>query len=254
VSLLTAIVRRVAEPLPIAVLVSGAGTNLQALLDTVHGREARIVAVASSAADAPALARAREREVPTAVFARGDYEDRRARDAALADWLAERGARLVVLAGYMELLGAPFLARFPAAVINVHPSLLPAFPGIGAVAQALAYGVHVFGVTVHFVDDGVDTGPVILQRAVELPDAREEGEVLSALRPLEHALLGQAVRLFARGALAIDPADPRHPLRAQAPGPTADWPASLRAHRPAGGAAHGEGEPASGAARAADEG
>jgi phosphoribosylglycinamide formyltransferase-1 len=233
VSLLTAIVRRVAEQLPIAVLVSGAGTNLQALLDTVHGREARIVAVASSAADAPALARASERDVPTAVFARGDYAERSARDEALADWLDERGARLVVLAGYMELLGSAFLARFPAAVINVHPSLLPAFPGIGAVAQALQYGVQVFGVTVHFVDDGVDTGPVILQRAVDLPDAREEHEVLSALRPLEHALLAQAVRLFARGALEIDAEDPRHPLAARSGDAGADWPAGLRAGRQA---------------------
>jgi phosphoribosylglycinamide formyltransferase-1 len=232
-------VRRVAEQLPIAVLVSGAGTNLQALLDTVHGREARIVAVASSSADAPALARAAERDVPTAVFARGDYADRSARDEALADWLAERGARMVVLAGYMELLGSGFLARFPAAVINVHPSLLPAFPGIGAVAQALAYGVQVFGVTVHFVDDGVDTGAVILQRSVELPDARTEQEVLSALRPLEHALLPHAVRLFARGALAIDAEDPRHPLAASSGEASADWPAGLRAGRPA--SAPGEG-------------
>ena len=206
----------VAEPLPIAVLVSGTGTNLQALLDTVHGREAQIVAVASSVAGAPALARAAARDVPTEVFERAAYADRSARDAALGDWLAERGARLVVLAGYMELLGAPFLARFPAAVINVHPSLLPAFPGIGAIAQALAYGVHVFGVTVHFVDDGVDTGPVIAQRAVELPGARDEDEVLGALRPLEHALLADAVRMFAHGELRIDPADPRHPRRAPA--------------------------------------
>ncbi len=199
------------EPLPIAVLVSGAGTNLQALLDTLHGREAQIVAVASSVADAPALKRAAGADIPSAVFARSDYPDREARDEALADWLAERGARLIVLAGYMELLGSAFLARFPGAVINVHPSLLPAFPGIGAIAQALAYGVQVFGVTVHFVDDGVDTGPVILQRAIELPDAREEQEVLDALRPLEHALLPEAVRLFARGELTIDPADPRRP-------------------------------------------
>jgi phosphoribosylglycinamide formyltransferase 1 len=206
-----AIVRRVAEPLPIAVLVSGAGTNLQALLDEVHGREARIVAVASSVATAPALARAAERGVSTAVFARSDYGDREARDGALADWLAERGTRLVVLAGYMELLGSTFLERFSGAVINVHPSLLPAFPGLGAIAQALAYGVQVFGVTVHFVDEGVDTGPVILQRAVELPGAREEQEVLNALRPLEHELLPKAVRLFARGELAVDPAHPRRP-------------------------------------------
>jgi phosphoribosylglycinamide formyltransferase-1 len=202
-------VARVGEPLPIAVLVSGAGTNLQALLDSVHGREAEIVAVASSVAGAPALARATAREVPSAVFARSGYRDRTARDEALADWLAERGARLVVLAGYMELLGSPFLARFPGAVINVHPSLLPAFPGLGAIAQALAYGVKVFGVTVHFVDEGVDSGPVILQGAVELPGAREEEEVQRALRPLEHALLAEAVRLFARGALKPDPANPR---------------------------------------------
>lgn len=225
--------RRVAEQLPIAVLVSGAGTNLQALLDTVHGREAQIVAVASNRADAPALARARERDVPTRSFARDDYADRAERDRALADWLVLCGARLIVLAGYMELLGAEFLERFADAVINVHPSLLPAFPGIGAVGQALEYGVQVFGVTVHFVDDGVDTGPVILQRALELPDARDEHEVLSALRPLEHALLPQAVRLFARGALRIDAADPRHPLAAPARGASADWPTDVRAGRSA---------------------
>ena len=190
-----------AESLPIAVLVSGAGTNLQALLDTVHGREAQVVAVASSVAGAPALERAAARDVPTEVFPRADYPDRAARDEALAVWLQERGARLVVLAGYMELLSEPFLQRFPSAVINVHPSLLPAFPGLHAIEQALAYGVKVFGVTVHFVDAGVDTGSVILQRAVELPDARDPDEVLTALRPLEHSLLPEAVRLFARGAL-----------------------------------------------------
>ncbi len=164
---------RVDEPLLIAVLVSGTGTNLQALLDSVHGREAEVVAVASSVAGAPALARASARGVPNSVFARSDYPDREARDLALADWLEERGAQLVVGAGYMELLGSAFLARFPGAVINVHPSLLPAFPGLHAIEQALGYGVKVFGVTVHFIDDGVDSGPVILQGAVELPGARE---------------------------------------------------------------------------------
>ncbi len=193
-------------------LVSGTGTNLQALLDTVHEREARVVAVASSVAGAQALERAQRRGVATAVFARADHADRAARDRALADWLSERGVRLVVLAGYMELLGEPFLARFPRAVINVHPSLLPAFPGLAAIEQALAYGVKVFGVTVHFVDAGVDSGPVILQRAVELPDVREAGEVLAALRPLEHELLPRAVALFARGALRSDPENPRRTL------------------------------------------
>jgi phosphoribosylglycinamide formyltransferase 1 len=200
---------RVSDRLPIAVLVSGAGTNLQALLDTVHRREAEVVAVASSVAGVPALERAGASGVPTAVFARADYAERSLRDEALADWLRERGTRLVVLAGYMELLGEPFLARFPGAIINVHPSLLPAFPGLAPIEQALEYGVKVFGVTVHFVDAGVDSGPVILQRAVELPAARKPAEVLAALRPLEHELLARAVSLIARGALSADPENPR---------------------------------------------
>jgi phosphoribosylglycinamide formyltransferase 1 len=197
------------EPLPIAVLVSGSGTNLQALLDTVHGHEVEIVAVASGAPGALALERAAACGVQTAVFERARYDDREARDLAMAKWLGECGVRLVVLAGYMELLTFVFLERFPGAVINVHPSLLPAFPGLHAVEQALAYGVKVFGVTVHFVDAGVDTGAVIFQQALELPDARDPDEVLQALRPLEHSLLPQAVRLFARGALRSDPANPR---------------------------------------------
>ena len=198
--------------LPIAVLVSGTGTNLQALIDTVHGDVAEIVAVAANTSDAPALDRARAAGIATAVFPRGEHGDRRARDAALAAWVRERGARLVVLAGYMELLDETFLGAFPSAVINVHPSLLPAFPGLHAVEQALDHGVKVFGVTVHFVDAGVDTGPIILQGAVELPGASEPGMVLAALRPLEHRLLPEAVRLFARGALRPDPDNPRRVL------------------------------------------
>lgn len=205
------------ESFPIAVLVSGTGTNLQALLDTVHGNEAQVVAVASSAPGALALERAATRGVATAVFERSAYEDREARDAAMAAWLSERGVRLVVLAGYMELLTFAFLERFPGAVINVHPSLLPAFPGLRAIEQALAYGVKVFGVTVHFVDAGVDSGAVIAQRAIELPQAREPGEVLAALRPIEHSLLPEAVRLFARGALGTDPENPRRVTVTPAP-------------------------------------
>jgi phosphoribosylglycinamide formyltransferase 1 len=109
----------------------------------------------------------------------------------------------------MQLLSGEFLARFPARVINVHPALLPAFPGLAAVEQALAYGVKVFGVTVHFVDEGVDSGPVILQRAVELPDARDPAEVLERLHEIEHELLPETVRLIARGAVHFDPANPR---------------------------------------------
>ena len=166
------------------------------------------------AADKPtaaALARAREAGIETAVFPIGDYPDRGARDAAIADWLVGHGVELVVLAGYMALLTSPFLSRFPDAVMNIHPSLLPAFPGVRAIEQAIAYGVKVFGVTVHFVldDGGVDTGPVIVQRAIELGGATDAGAVEEALRPLEHALLPEAVRLIARGAVARDPDNPR---------------------------------------------
>ncbi len=197
------------EPFPIAVLVSGEGTNLQALLDSVHGRDAEVVAVASSLPGARALERAQASGVPSAVFERAQFPDRRARDQALAAWVRERGARVVVLAGYMELLGQEFLDAFPEGVINVHPSLLPAFPGLAAIEQALDYGVKVFGVTVHYVDGGMDTGPVILQGAVEIPDASDPGEVLAALRPLEHSLLSRAVVLAARGRLHPDPENPR---------------------------------------------
>jgi phosphoribosylglycinamide formyltransferase-1 len=194
----------------VAVLASGAGTNLQALLDQVHGRDGvEIVAVASDKVDAPALERARRAGVEVGSFPRGNFADRVARDAAMAEWLAARGVELVVLAGYMQLVSPEFLARFPDRVINVHPALLPAFPGLNPVGDALAYGVKVFGVTVHFVDGGVDSGPVILQRAVELPDAADLDFVLERLHPIEHELLPEAVRLIARGAVSFDPANPR---------------------------------------------
>jgi len=203
----------VSAQFPIAVLASGAGSNLQALLDTVHGHDGiEIVAVGSNVPAAPALARAAAAGVPTAVFPLAEHADRAARDTALADWIDERGARLVVLAGYMQLLTPGFLSRYPHAVVNVHPALLPAFPGLGAVEQALVHGVRVFGVTVHFVDEGVDTGPIILQRAVELPHARTPEEVFERLHAIEHELLPEAVRLIARGAVRIDPADPRRVL------------------------------------------
>lgn len=194
----------------VAVLASGTGTNLQALLERADGRDGvEIVAVASDNAAAPALTRARDAGLSHAAFPAEQHADREVRDDAIADWLIAQQVELVVLAGYMQLLSASFLQRFPAGVINVHPALLPAFPGLHAVEQAIAYGVKVFGVTVHYVDGGVDTGPVILQRAIELPDATSPGEVLERLRPIEHELLPEAVRLIARGAVSFAPDNPR---------------------------------------------
>jgi phosphoribosylglycinamide formyltransferase-1 len=193
----------------VAVLASGEGTNLQALLDQVHDREGvRIVAVASNKPGARALERARRAGVPAAAFEEG-AGGRAERDQAMGDWLAEQGTELVVLAGYMQLLDPSFLRRFPNRVINVHPALLPAFPGLRAVEQAIEYGVKVFGVTVHFVDEGVDSGPVILQRALEQPDARAPDDVLDRLHAIEHELLPEAVRLIARDAVRFDPSNPR---------------------------------------------
>jgi phosphoribosylglycinamide formyltransferase-1 len=200
------------DQLRVGVLASGAGTNLQALLESVHGQEAEVVAVASDKPDAAALERAREHGVPTRIFPRDEFADRAERDAAIADWLEDCGVRLVVSAGYMQLLSGAFLARFPDAVINVHPALLPAFPGIAAIAQAVEYGVKVFGVTVHFIDEGVDSGPIILQAALDIPRATDADAVHDALRPLEHRLLPEAVRLFAAGAVRRDPDNPRRVL------------------------------------------
>ena len=204
------------SPLPVGVLASGAGTNLQAILDRLHGRgSVEVVGVGANRADPQALERAAAAGVPTAVFALDAHAgDRAARDAAMAGWLAERGAQLVVLAGYMHLLTPGFLAAFADRVINVHPSLLPAFPGVGvrSIEAALDYGVKVFGVTVHFVDEGVDSGRIIAQRAVELPGATSPGEVHAALQPIEHDLLCDAVAGIARGAVRFDPDHPRRVL------------------------------------------
>ena len=194
----------------VAVLISGEGTNLQALLDTVHGDSVEIVGVASSRDGARGLERARAAGVEGRVFAIAGHEDRAARDRALGDWLEGLEVQLVVLAGFMELLGPDFIARFERRILNVHPSLLPAFPGIGAIEQALAYGVQVTGVTVHFVDDGVDTGPVVLQESFSLfPYPRDIAEVEERVHEVEHRLLPRAVKLIAEGRVRTDPGNPR---------------------------------------------
>ncbi|HZE06254.1 MAG TPA: phosphoribosylglycinamide formyltransferase [Solirubrobacteraceae bacterium] len=195
----------------VGVLASGTGTNLQALIDRAHGADGIVIrAVASDKAEAQALERGRRAGIAARVFERGAFGGQRsARDAAMVAWLQERGVELVVLAGYMQLLSLEFLAAFPDRVINVHPALLPAFPGLNAVQQAIDYGVKVTGATVHFVDHGVDSGPIILQRAIDWPDGVDADAVLDLLHPVEHDLLVEAVRLIARGAVDFDPVNPR---------------------------------------------
>jgi phosphoribosylglycinamide formyltransferase-1 len=174
----------------IGVLVSGSGSNLQALLDA----GLPVVAVASNVEGAPALERAATAAIPTGVFPLERYPGRDERDAAVADWLDQHGVRLVVCAGYMHLLTPGFLARFPRRVVNVHPALLPAFPGAHAVADALSAGVTQTGATVHLVDEGVDTGPVLAQEAVPVL-ADDTVETLHArIRAVEHRLLPEVVR------------------------------------------------------------
>ncbi len=194
----------------IVVLASGSGTNLQAILDRLHGREGvEVVGVGSDQRDATALERGRGAGIETAVFPRDDYPDRTARDAAMAKWIEAHDADLVALAGYMQLLSESFLARFPDRIVNVHPALLPSFPGLDAVGQALKAGVKVTGVTVHFVDEGVDTGPIVAQRAVAVPASRDRAALEEAIHATEHELYPEAIRTIAQGGARIDESDPR---------------------------------------------
>lgn len=206
------------KPFPIVVLASGSGSNLQAILDRLHGQAVdgdataagdsgariEVVGVGSDKADAWALERAAAAGVETAAFAASDFQgDRAARDQALGDWIEDRGTRLVVLAGYMQLLSLEFVRRFHGRLINIHPSLLPSFPGLDAVGQALKYGVAVTGVTVHFVDEGVDTGPIIAQRCLPVPADRGRGDLELAIHAVEHELLPEVIRLIAAGRVQL---------------------------------------------------
>jgi phosphoribosylglycinamide formyltransferase-1 len=201
----------------IAVLISGEGSNLQALIDELRDEPIEIAGVASSRAEARGLERAERAGIETAVFSLADEPDREKRDAALARWLDERDVDLVVLAGFMELLTPAFIRRFAGRIVNVHPALLPAFAGLRAMAQALEYGVKIAGVTVHFVDEGMDSGPIILQEAFDLPyhrgiDAMDEREIEAIedrFHQVEHRLLPRAVRLIAAGRVSLDPDNPR---------------------------------------------
>ena len=194
----------------LVVLASGSGTNLQAILDTLHRRDGiDVVGVGSDKPSAGALERGRRVGVETGVFPAADYEDRPARDAAMGDWIESLSPDLVVLAGYMQLLSPPFVARFRNRVVNIHPALLPAFPGLDAIGQALEAGVETTGVTVHFVDEGVDTGPVIAQREVPVPPGVSREQLEAAVHAVEHELYPEAIRMIAEGRVRIDPSDPR---------------------------------------------
>jgi phosphoribosylglycinamide formyltransferase-1 len=171
----------------IGVLVSGEGTNLQALID----EGLPVAAVASNRRNAFALERARAAGIPTATFSLDRHADREERDLAMATWLEEHGVDLVVLAGYMHLLTRPFLARFPERIVNVHPSLLPAFPGAHAIDDALEAGVEATGVTVHVVDEGLDTGPVLRQEPVPV---EPRTTLVERIHAVEHRLLPEVVR------------------------------------------------------------
>lgn len=174
----------------IGVLVSGEGTNLQALLD----ERLPVVAVASNTASARALGRAREADVPTATFELTAYPDRTTRDAAIADWFDEHGVALVVCAGYMHLLEPSFLARFPERVVNVHPAPLPEFPGAHPLEDLLATGAAEAAATVHFVDEGIDTGAVIASEPVEVRPGDTVETLRERIHEAEHRLLPKVVR------------------------------------------------------------
>jgi phosphoribosylglycinamide formyltransferase 1 len=171
----------------IGVLVSGNGSNLQALIDAALP----VAAVASNRKDAYALVRARAAGIPAATFSLDCHADRGERDLVMATWLEEHGVELVVLAGYMHLLTPPFLRRFPERIVNVHPSLLPAFPGPHAIDDALAAGATTTGVTVHLVDEGLDTGPVVVQEEVPV-EPRET--LMERIHVVEHRLLPKVVK------------------------------------------------------------
>jgi phosphoribosylglycinamide formyltransferase 1 len=195
----------------VAVLISGAGTNLQALLDQLHqpGGPIEIVGVGSSRPDAAGLRRAEAAGVESAVFAVVERGDRDTRDSALGDWLDSLEVDLVVLAGFMELLTEGFIGRFAGRIVNVHPSLLPSFPGLQAIERAVEHGVKVTGVTVHFVDEGVDTGAIVLQEALELSYPARIAAIEERIHGVEHRLLPRAVRLIAEGRVSPDPDNPR---------------------------------------------
>jgi len=190
----------------LAVLVSGNGSNLQAIINRIESGElnARIACVISNNPDAFALTRAKTHDIPVIVHDNSAFKGRREYDAALVNILQENGVELVVLAGYMRILSDVMVNAFPNAIMNIHPALLPAFPGLHAQQQALDYGVKFSGCTVHFVDSGTDTGPIILQAVVPVTQGDTEETLSSRIQAEEHILFPEAVRLFVEGKISVE--------------------------------------------------
>jgi phosphoribosylglycinamide formyltransferase-1 len=195
-----------APPLRIGVLVSGSGSNLQAIINAVEEKrlEAEIVCVISNRADAFALQRANSHGIPRLHIDHRAHPDRGAYDARIVEVLRSHGVDLVVLAGFMRIVTPVLLDAFPKAVMNIHPALLPSFPGLHAQRQALDYGVKVSGCTVHFVDAGTDTGPIIIQATVPVLDDDDEDSLSARIQVEEHRIYPEAIRLFAAGRLQIE--------------------------------------------------
>lgn len=185
----------------IGVLASGRGSNLQALIEAWQKGKftAEFVAVGSDHADAQALKRAEDANIPQRAFPLKDYSSRREQEQAILEWLKESHVELLVLAGFMRVLSPDFLNALNCPVLNIHPALLPSFPGLHAQRQALEYGVKVSGCTVHFVDEGLDSGPIILQEAVPVEPEDTEETLSERILKVEHRLYPEAVRLVTTG-------------------------------------------------------
>lgn len=191
----------------IAVLVSGSGTNLQTLIEQLHqepGSGIDIAVVISDRGGIYALTRAERAGIPTRVVKSQDFKHRVDFDAAISQQIEHFAAELVVLAGFMKLFQPPFVRKYRNRILNVHPTLLPAFPGAHPIADTLAYGVKVAGVTVHFVDEGVDSGPIIAQTAVPVFDTDDEESLHARIQIEEHKLYPQVIKWYAQGKLKIE--------------------------------------------------
>jgi phosphoribosylglycinamide formyltransferase-1 len=186
----------------VAVFVSGSGTNLQAIIDAKI-KSANLAVVLSNKPDAYALERALKHNIPVEVVDHKEFDTREAFESELMERLKKYNVKLIVLAGFMRILTSFFVNNYKHRIINLHPALLPSFPGIHSAKQALDYGVKITGVTVHFVDDGVDTGPIILQSVVPIDDSDSEDSLLEKIHKEEHRIFPEAVELFCEGRLSI---------------------------------------------------